>query len=377
MIYLSTAFDYNKMRPLITAIYDGESVMFVNLYQKGLDTSLNEVEENKDLIRKVFNSKTVVCNDFKAHLECFNMELELKYNVYDVKPSGSIAHKDTESTKKELLKDIMAFKEAGTPIWSKIVAEASVVYQYLQNKGVKYFHKVEHPVFRLDTYTGRTRSLGFSIHNKTAKYPIKHIDYTHNTFVHFDLVSADIRCGGILSGDEELMKVYENSDPYTFIADLAQIDREVVKSEFLPALYRLDFEDPTLAFFPGFSKWIKDLSDSAASDGVDTLLGRKFFIDSKHDIKSVVNSALQGSVAQVMQCIMIKIFKIDRNILMTDIYDSVVCASPRSAASDIVREVGKIVYNPMECILDSNPTFPYKVSVGLEWCRWEHLKTVH
>src|SRR5690606_13357168 len=116
-----------------------------------------------------------------------------------IQPTKSLTVKKLCSTMKEL--------QAHEPsTWSSLVAKSSVPYQYLENKGYLYFNKKVNPIFYLNTFTGRTKSVGFSIHGKGEKDEMKSVDIERTVFIHFDWVSADMRFGAIMSNDDIMME---------------------------------------------------------------------------------------------------------------------------------------------------------------------------
>jgi len=371
-----TLFDYNKFVPLLTLVKD-ETLKIYNLYHPASGISLYEAEQNKSFIRNLLETnKNIICNDFKTHLKCFNLNLDAKYDVYDICCDRPANNQDLNESKKNLLRLMKSIDTHGEP-WMKLTSEASVVYQYLENKGYSYFGKLVRPTFFLDTYTGRARSAGFSIHGMGDKEDIRSIDSSRDTFVHFDWVSADIRFAGLLSKDVELLEMFNDSDPYTYLSQQLNIDRDSFKVSFLASMYNRNYDDPIFGLFPDFISWLKNIGENADSKKpITDIMGRPYVSNKDHNEKAAINAAMQGSVAEAVKAAFKKIYTLDKDVLFSDIYDSIVCACSRSVVKDVIEEVGKIIYRPFEGILDYDITLPYKISVGNRWCKWKTLKVI-
>lgn len=371
-----TSIDHNRYRPLITYIAESGTSKAIPLYHKGTGTQLNEVEENKAVVKKYFETNDVICNDFKSCIKAFNLKRDMVYSVYDCGIGQISSRNDIRDTLSDLIGLSRTVPEPR--VWMKLIADASLVYQDIEDRGYMYFGEPVHPCFHLDAYSGRTRSTGFSIHNKNKNDLIESIDPEREIFVHFDWVAADIRFGGIMSGDNELNEVFNESDPYTYIIDNVGIgSRNDVKQMFLQAVNNMKYNDDVFGLYPKFANWLgeqKRLLDN--NKPVYNVAGRPFNIDDEHDKRSAINAVLQGSVAAAVQAAFIKIHQLDSSVLFTDIYDSIVCVCSKSVVRDVINEVGRIIYRPFDGILDKDIRLPYKVSIGTKWCAWQELETI-
>lgn len=372
-----TLFDYNKFTPLLSLV-KSDSIKIYNLYHPASGISLYEAEQNKNFIKSLFeNNKNIVCNDFKTHLKCFNFDLNKQYDVYDVPCDRPSNNQDLNESKKNLLRLMKHVESIKSERWMKLTSEAAITYQFLENRGYKYFGKIIKPTFFLDTYTGRARSTGFSIHGMGSKEDIKPIDPQRDTFVHFDWVSADIRFAGLLSNDKELLDMFNESDPYTYLSEYLGIDRDTFKVSFLASMYNRNYDDPIFGLFPDFIEWLKNVGNNADSKiPVTDIMGRPYLSSSEHNEKAAINAAMQGSVAEAVKAVFSKIYLLDKEVLFSDIYDSIVCSCSRAVVKDVIHEVGKIIYRPFDGILNRDITLPYKISVGNKWCQWKTLKVI-
>jgi len=347
----------------------------IPIYHRGTGFTLEKAENNKKHVADIITNNTVIFNDFKSCVGAFDLARDIDYDAYDTCIGNINSGNDLRSTTKKLLEVKNAMHHAE---WMKLVAGAGVVYQNIEDRGYLHFGKLVHPTFSLDTYSGRTRSTGFTIHNKNGDHDISHIDLTRDTFVHFDWIAADIRFGGVMSDDLELNNVFDASDPYTYIVNtVGDIGREDVKLAFFKALYNMEYEDPIFGLYPDFAKWLGEQKEKVDNnEPVFNIVGRPYYINKEHDGKAAINATLQGSVAAAVQAAMIKINRLDDKILVTDIYDSIVCACSQSVVNDVIKEVGDIIYRPFDGILDKDIRLPFKVSVGFKWYSWREHKVV-
>lgn len=369
-----TAFDYFTNKPLVSLIYDGE-VKIYPLYHKGIGTILSDVYSNLDIIRNFIYNNEIICNDAKMHMKAFDLDLNKQYNISCYNPDKIEGLPSFEHTVQLLLQQNRL--DIKQEVWMNALGNASVVYEYIERRGYKYYGKVVHPQFYLDTFSGRTRSTGFSIHNKNSDDLITSVDQTKNIFVHFDWISADLRFGAILSEDEEMIEIFKESDPYTFITEELGIERNEVKQLFLQAINNKQFDDPIFEMYPKFAAWLsKQYQLISENKPVYNILNRPYMIQLDRTDKSVLNATMQGSVASAVQIVFDKIYALDKSVLFADIYDSIVCVTSESALNDVIEQIGDIMYRPFKSILNKDITLPYKVSVGTKWAQWQEVMVV-
>lgn len=380
MYCIITLFDYNKHLPLLSLVHnkDDNTTKWYKLYHPGTGMTLYEVEQNKAEIIEILSHKKVICNDFKTHVKAFDLPRELLYDAYDMACEKPLLNSDFKISAASIAEIFKTVKDLNPEPWMKLLADAAIPYQFLEDTGYLHFGKISRPNFMLDTYTGRARSLGFSIHGTNHRDDLRPIDPYKDVFVHFDWVSADIRFGSIISKDEELNEVFKASDPYSYIADcLGDMSREDVKAMFLAAMYNRSYDDPIFDLYPDFAAWMRETGEKAdKNEPVYNIIGRPFVQNADHNVKAAINAVLQGSVASATHAAMRRIYDLDREILFTDIYDSIVCVCNKRNLKEVIDVVGAIVYEPFKGLVDIDCTLPYKVNVGVEWCKWKEYKVV-
>lgn len=340
MYIVLTLFDYGKYVPLLSLVHNKETgtSKIYKLYHHNTGLTLYEAEQNKRVVAEIFINNGALCNDFKTHLRAFDLPRELIYNVYDMACDKVPVSIDVKSSATSLINLLNQVKNTKPESWMKLLADAAVPYQHLEDVGYDYFGTNVSPNFMLDTYTGRARSLGFSIHGKNINDDLKSMDSDKNMFVHFDWISADIRFASLLSKDQELIDVFKESDPYTYIVDcLGDISREDVKGMFLAAMYNRNYTDPIFDLYPDFAAWMEKIG-TQVDDGipVHNIVGRPFVPTVDHNAKAAINATLQGSVASATHAVMRRVYELDQEILFTDIYDSVVCVCNKRQIKEVV-----------------------------------------
>lgn len=371
-------YDYksNDTMPLYGILYDGNNVKFLPLYLKGIGTRLDQVFDNLNIIKELLLSGDVIINDVISLLRHININpMSDTYKIYENSRAGlsqSTEEKDVRDQLKHML--IQASKTPKQP-WMLAKGNASVVYSYLERRGVMCGPHLYHPTIDTKTFTGRSRSAKFNIQGATAEDPIKHTDPNNNIFVCFDWMAADIRMSGYLSGDEFINNSFIESDPYTKLSELldGEFSRDECKLEMLSSIYALNPNAPIMSMFPQLREWLNNSMKSYIDDKpLHTILGMPI----PHGaMKSVVNATVQGSVAECMQSVLHKIRNISSYIMM-EIHDSLVIACDQKSVNMVIRTIGKFMKDPLGDIVDNGPIFPVRVSIGKKWKQWIKLKTV-
>lgn len=265
-------------------------------------------------------------------------------------------------------------------VWQKIRALAANVYYKLDNQGVMLEHKLMHPIYDMNVFSGRSRTLGFSIQGCNKEYNIRHVNPRNDVFINFDWMAADHRIAAILSNDQDLLGCYRDSDPYTHIANILDgaVDRDQCKGEFMQAVYGLNPDHEILAVFPTFRDWIAgkviELNDVGY---VRSILGRKYETDKTiKGNRRAFNSIMQGGVAHAMNNIIQKVDSEYDSIIFTEQHDSLTVCVNDSIVAKTIKYVSKIMLNPFEGILDNNPTMPLRVHFGKRWRDYKQVKEI-
>lgn len=381
MHYLSCLFDHrcNPPKPHIAASYnsDTKDVQFYQLYQPDTKYPLYEAKANEEKIRELLNKEEVVLSDFHSYINAFDLDVHRQFEVYDVnlpreQPSGNLA-----SAKKRLLVQISSLVEVSTKTWQQLLANSQLAYAFLEKNGYYHNGKKCHSTYGL-TYTGRSKCLVNNIQGASADDSIHHIDDEMDTFVHFDWVAADFRVASIISKDKYLQDSFKTSDPYTALyeaLDSDEITRDQCKIELFRSLYSMNYDSDILNFYPDFANWMKESAEKIEIEGCSySLLDRRFALEEDRTLKSAFNAQIQGSVVHAMQNVFYRVFKMFPENLLAEIHDSLVLCCRQKDLKTIIPEVSSIMLFPLEDILDENPRFALKVSIGMEWKKWKLYK---
>jgi hypothetical protein len=387
-LYVYTLFEKDRGRPRCTGVKAGNHIQFFDLYRPGARKTIATINKAKhtirDLITRASNAgHRVVISDFKAHLEAFELPLEVQpYNVYDLHlhdlpPTESLA-KDSELIKQILEK----MAKSKLKDYQKVFANAAVVYQYLENRGLVCNYVDVHPRWSQKTFSGRSKSLDFNVQgytDNTSLLPRGAGD--HDVNIHFDWISADIRIASLFSRDPNLEESFLQSDPYDYMMEqinvhsTEKIDRSEAKLFLLKSINSMDMSSQALTTtYPLLGEWIGRCRNAIAEVGyLETLLGRRFRIAHAKNELAVLNGAMQGSVAHGMQNVVRRVWEVLGTRLITDIHDSLVVSSPPDPKEikSTIAIVAPIMLHPFEGLLGENPAFPLKVSIGKRWRKWK------
>lgn len=377
MRYVITLFDYRKHPPLpLQSIEVADEIRFHNLYLPGTGLKLREIRESLSKLKKVFDGPVCV-NDFKAHTAALGLD-RTNYEAYDVNiPKVKLVPSSIVNGKIALAKIVKAVKKKSYHNWHKLVANASVVYQVMEDRGVYdgYLKKPLH--YSLDTFTGRSKTLGFNLQGTTGEFDIRPTSDQFGYFVHFDWVSVDLQMAAHMSGDPEMRKAFRESDPYTVLEESKnhpEYDRPRCKKEFLKAVYSLSMDHSILNPFPVFRDWMKKRVYRMQKDGyLSSILGRRFYISGDNEL-GVFNAQFQGSVVHAMQAALLRIFKDYSDYLLTEVHDSIIMTCKQVEMMDLIRDVVEIMNNPLDGYMDNPPFMPLVVSVGKSWKGWKRFK---
>lgn len=381
MHYLCCLFDYrrNPPRPLYAVSHDSDTkdVEFYQLYQPGTKYSLFEVNQNLNKIKSILLDKTVVLSDFHSFISAFKLDLNRSYDVYDLSLPKEASVLTIPLTKKKLLTQLSTLIKAEPLPWQQILANSQLVYNHLEKVGFYHNGKKCHPIYDL-AYSGRSKCLMHNIQGANAEDAVHHINDEFDVFVHFDWVAADFRVASLVSNDKYLKESFKTSDPYTAIykeLDSDAITRDQCKIELFKSLYSMNTNEAILEYYPTFTEWMAKSSMQIEMDGFShSILNRKFSLEEDRTIKSVFNAQIQGSVAHAMQNTLFRVFKIYQENILTEIHDSLVLCCKQADLKGIIETVANIMLWPFEDVLDENPKFPLKVSVGTKWKHWKLFK---
>lgn len=391
-LYVFTLFDPKSGRPRCTGIKSGDRVILRDLFRPGAGKIHKSIRKDLKTVRKIIltaNSQRnpIVISDFKAHLIAFELPIDQRsYHVYDVhfpdiKPTTTQA-KDFEIIRKVL--DKMSKRKIHD--YQRVIAEAAVVYQDLENAGLVVNQCEESPIWSQKTFSGRSKTTKFNIQGYTEPFTITPPNWSNHvcSLVHFDWVCADIRVAALLSQDQRLLQAFNDTDPYTTMMNELnngsddKITREESKKYLLKSINSMDFTSVALSeVYPRLGSWIRRCKESSADGGyLETIMKRRFRRAHAKNQLAVLNGVMQGSVAHAMQLVIRRIWERLPGRLVAEIHDSlVISAGDGKDIRSVIDIVAPIMLHPFQNALDSNPAFPFKVSIGKKWKCWKLFET--
>lgn len=384
-IAIYTYFDQHD-KPLYACIKYNDSIEDVPLYLKGTGVSIYDIKKNEKKLHELIvqasaNDIDVVTSNFKRTLSWLRLEhYKTKYNVYDL----DVEHITPENVQEHTRTTCATLYDSELKPWSKVLANASVVYQAFEDKGISFNYGLMRPKWSLGTSSGRSKVEGGLVHGFTNGDRVRDPMWAEtDCLVHFDWISADLRIASILSRDEKLDESFVNADPYAFImekfngADAAMnLTRDEAKIALLSAINSYDVTNPIFDLYDELGIWISKIYQ-AVSDGKDvyTILGRK--IRHKANALSMLNCVMQGSIVHAMQHCIREIWEVIDSRLLAEIHDCIICTC--RPEKDAIQELENIVVPIMSRPLKAygvDTFFPITISIGNEWRKWMHYKTV-
>lgn len=380
MYYVYTVFDRSniyKPIPLAMGISsdNSEEINFIPLYVKGTSTTIYDVNKRIVKISKLLSSNDAFVNDSKLHMESFGVKNEHKMLSYEynhcsvennVDVIGSIISENMKNVKK------LKFHKR-----YKLLSDAHDAYLHLQNIGYSNGLHILHPYYSTDTFTGRSKTVVNNIQGCSADDLVYPSNESHQCFVHFDWISADIRTGCVLSNDERMNDDFVDSDPYAVLSKNVSMSRDDCKKSFLSSIYSLNPHESFIQYYEKFHKWMLSCINNLERWGcLYSILGKRYDVSDKRSKESVFNAMIQGSVAHGMQNVLRKVCNIFPDNVLTEIHDSIILTCDKTTLKTIVDEVSKIMLHPFDGLIEENPRFPLIVSVGNKWKKWQKIKVM-
>jgi hypothetical protein len=383
-----TIFDNKTGKPRCTGVKDGDNIKICDIYRPGAGKVIKKIDSIKKTIREILikanaNKRNIVISDFKSHIKAFDIPRDHReWNVYDVHlsdvKSSDIAEIDHEIVRKVLIK----LGDVRVQEYQKILAQAAVVYQDLEDTGLLINHNPVWPKWSQKTFSGRSKSVEFNIQGLSEDFHVvPQGGMESDVMINFDWICADIRIASLLSNDPKLQQAFDDSDPYiTLMNELNQnnvsdedIDREECKKYLLKSINSMNLSSVALSsFYKRLGQWIQRCKETA-NDGrsLKTILNRSFKLSRAKNELAVLNGAMQGSVAHAMQLVLRRIWDRLPSRLITDIHDCLVVSAAPDEVRAVIDIIAPIMLHPFQGILDSNPAFPLQVSIGKRWKKWK------
>lgn len=362
---------FGPKRPYIALTLDTEDRVpnFHVMFLPGTGQSIYDAFENQQKVLDMF-SKPTICSDWKGWLRTTDLNYVDEYSVYDCGIQLAQHPPGLKQAKKILANVLKEIVDAKPQNWQYVQARAQQVYQYLEDRGFVLEQKIHYPEYSM-TYSGRSSS---AVHSVDETKFVRSLDEDDDYFVHFDWIAADLRVLSILSEDRVLDRSFRKSDPYQVMAEKLGVSRDVGKKQIFQSLYSLD-ADGLSEVFPELSSWMKKEIIQIGENGYgESILGRQFKIEDGRTNKSVFNAKMQGSVAHAMQNVLFRVFKIYPSKILTEVHDSLILTCRREEIKNVVKKVSQIMLHPFHGVLDDDPRFPLKVSIGKAWRKWQPYK---
>ena len=381
MYLVYTAFDKSRIKPkLLGSIIkdkDTGEIYTWPMYIKGNSESAFDTKQKEKFITDIITGQQAVINDFKSHITALKLPVEHDYNVSEIPFEDQIMPRDWAALEGFMAQKISEMEQtANDSKWQKLIAEATLVYCTLENRGIIYDGNIEplHPVYDVGTFTGRSRTTGFNIQGTGDDTPISSARPDYKVMICADWLAADMRMASLMSGDSVMQKSFIDSDPYTYLERLTGADRPDCKKQMLSSIYSLNTNSEVLNHFPEFRAWIEASKTKMRTDGcLSSVLGRTFKCDGDND-RTVFNATIQGSVVHAMQNMLIKLHKKYPQSILTELHDSIVLCCNNNMLKSMINDVATYMLHPFEGLLDNNPTFPVRILVGSKWRAWKEFE---
>lgn len=389
-LYVYTLFDKRTGRPRCTGFRSGKNVQIFHLFRGKGSRSIYEIFKSLSIINKMITAaserQVIVLSDFKQHLSAFGLPVRHQpYNVYDIHlpdlPNTGTPEGDEQIVRKVLARlDVVQLKD-----YQRVMANAAVVYQDLENRGLLVNYTLKRPIWSMKVFSGRCKTTGFNIQGYDAHDRVRSTSAgEHDILLHFDWICADIRVASILSGDKKLQATFDTGDPYTTMMEHMnagsqdKLSRSECKQMLLEAINSMDIDSIALRdVFPDLGRWVQRCKRKASNnESLETILQRKFRVSEERNRRAILNAAMQGSVAHAMQNTLRRIWDMFPTRIIADIHDSLAMSSGAGHAEikAMIDNVVGVMLHPFAGLLPDNPVFPVKVSIGKRWKQWRAIK---
>lgn len=395
LIAFYTLYDQDGDKPCCVGMRIDDKVTIYDLFRKSgkpIAPILKSVRNIRDFLSQVMYKHDVVTSDFKKTLKTFNISLDTrKINVYDLhldRQLDSIRSTGNQAKDHAIVKTVLdkMYKSDRFP-YHLLIGNSAVVYEDLERRGVLVNETLLKPQWSMNTFSGRSKTSGFNLQGHSDSDLVTSTGYTIKpVLLHFDWIAADIRVASILSKDQCLIDSFKKSDPYTMMMDIinansnSNISRSECKLALLKAVNSMDTDSIVLNdIYKDLGKWIVECkSIIRQDDGVlRTILGRTFKVAKSKNALAVLNGVMQGSVVHAMQSVIRRVWEKLSQQVVAEIHDSIVLCCPPD--NNIIRSTINIVtqcmLRPFDGLLEDNPIFPVKVSMGKKWKEWKLLET--
>lgn len=391
-LYVYTLFDSKTNKPRCTGIKDDDKIVIIDLFQgKGSGNPINKIFDRIKKIRKMIikseYNRPIILSDLKRHISAFDLEYNARQlNIYDVHLPILKLDKDISKDHSIIKRVLDKLSSTQPKEYQKVLANANVVYYDLEKRGIDINHQKFYPIWSTDTFSGRSKTLGVNLQGWADPDIIRPPDYdVKSVLLHFDWICADIRVASLFSKDRLLNEAFKDSDPYQKMmevingGDSDDLSRDECKILLLKSINSMDYVNAVLSdIYPDLGKWIRKCKNEIQSEdgGLQTLLGRRFKKAYAKNELAVLNGVMQGSVAHGMQLVLRRVWEKFPSMIVTDIHDSLVVACDNNPPSikSVMSAIADIMLYPFRDIIEENPAFPLKVSIGKKWKEWKTIR---
>lgn len=380
-----------KREPLAVGILTATKRLIYDLYGKGSGTPLYDVEAAKLKVAKIVNAAiannvVVVTSDFKSLLAEFPIDRVqgVDYPVYDCCWGAAGTVDDIKIARAVVSKVLDRLATTKIKPWQRILANAAVAYQALEERGVIIGMTPQKPIWSQATYSGRSKNLVVNIQGADGTADLVNpAGATDDLHVYCDWVAADLRIASLISNDLVLQDTFIQADPYTALTEMLTTDTGTIpradcKLQLLQAINSFDFTHPVLEnIFVDLGRWLRNAKIRLETDGLlNSILDRPFKLSKARNQNplAVLNGAFQGSVAHAMHLVVKRTWDTYGNQLLAEIHDSIAMTNKPEYVNSMIGDVTEIMCRPFAGVLDSNPFFPVKVSIGRRFREWQPIR---
>lgn len=380
---------FDKDKPRTTGIKYKDKIKYFDLYRDNSFKPIKKIKKRLETIQEIIlnytnNHKDVVLNDAKSHYNVIpDIESTYRY-IYEVPNVKFDSDGSFESDCIAIENILNRFSETQMLPYNKLLANAARIYRRFELNGVLSHYSKINSKWLTTTFTGRSKCTGFNVQGAVAEDNIRSINALESDLiVTFDWIAADFRIASLLSGDKVLQEAYMVSDPYTYLMDILnegnaenKLNRDEVKLFMLSSINGYSDDNQVFDVYKNLGRWVHKMWKSINNgDDVESILGRKFLASEAKNKKSLMNAVMQGSVAHAMHAVLPKLYDAFGDDLITEIHDSIpiMVRNNSNSVKNVINEAKKIIMYPFEGILDDNPVFPIKVSIG-KWKKWKAYK---
>lgn len=393
--YFYCLVDPTSDKPRCAGLMIDDQLTIYELYRPGAgktikDISLAKREITTKLLQLNDQLTPLITNNFKQTIRHFNLPLDgREYEAYDVHYDMSNKVKvGSQNRDHQVINATIAnFTRRQEKPYQKILANAAVAYQSMENRGIVINDEPMFPIWTMDVFSGRTKATKFPLQGHDGNDIIQVTGSSYKTvLMHFDWIAADIRVAALMSGDKKLIDSFDYGDPYKSMMDRIndeaigeeRITRQDCKDLLLKSINRMDIGSQALRIYPDLVKWIRQCQAQIKKTGrLSSMLDRVFKLEEGRNELAIINAVMQGSVAHAMHRSIYRIWLKFGHFLLADIHDSIVLCVPNEPG--MVRAVAdavvSIMLRPFTELLDDDPVFPVRLSIGSRWQKWEPIET--